>query len=212
MKKSLIVVFLMIGTWAHAQFDEKALAALKAMSAKYKSIPSFSANISSSLINESEGIREEVKGEITVKGEKYFLKLSEQEVINDGKTIWTYLVDLNEVNVENYSPSDDEMTPSKIYNADYTKGYKYILVGEQAIAGVICQEIDLIPNSRTAQFFKIKLFISKKDNTLQSWTMFDRTGNKYVYTISKFMQKAVPDSFFSFDKSKYPGVEIVDLR
>jgi outer membrane lipoprotein carrier protein len=201
-----------VSTLAQAQYDEKALAALKAMSAKYKSIPSFSANISSSLINEAEGIREEVKGEITVKGEKYFLKLSEQEVINDGKTIWTFLVDLNEVNVENYSPSDDEMTPSKIYSADYTKGYKYILMGEQTLAGVLCQEIDLIPSSRSAQFFKIKLFISKKDNTLQSWTMFDRTGNKYVYTISKFIQKPVPDSFFSFDKSKYPGVEIVDLR
>ena len=31
--------------------------------------------------------------------------LPEQEVINNGSTIWTYLPDAKEVNIDNYDPS-----------------------------------------------------------------------------------------------------------
>ena len=43
--------------------------------------------------------------------------------------------------------------------------------------------------------------------------MFDKGGNRYKYTISKFNPNIkVDDSFFAFDLKKYPGVEVVDLR
>ncbi len=194
------------------QYDPNALKVLDAMSAKYKKIPSYSANITSSLINETEGISEDFSGKIVVKGEMYKLELEEQVVINNGTTVWTYLPDVNEVNIDTYSPDEDEISPSKIYDA-YKSGYKYILVGEANNGGVLCSEIDLVPNNKDAQFFKIKLFIAKNDNSLKSWTMFDKSGNKYIYTIKNFkVLQNVPDSDFTFDASKYPGVEVIDLR
>jgi len=55
--------------------------------------------------------------------------------------------------------------------------------------------------------------IVKKDKSIQSWTMFDKSGNKYKYTISKFAPNVnVADAMFTFDPKKYPGVEIIDLR
>jgi len=43
--------------------------------------------------------------------------------------------------------------------------------------------------------------------------VFDKNGNIYTYSIVKFTPNAaVTDDLFSFNKSKYPGVEIVDLR
>ena len=57
------------------------------------------------------------------------------------------------------------------------------------------------------------MFIYKKDKSIQSWTMFDKGGNRYKYTISKFNPALkVDDSFFTFDPKKYPGVDVVDLR
>ncbi len=197
---------------AKAQQDSKALETLDAMSAKYKSIPAYTAKITSSLINETDGINEAFKGDITVKGDKYKLKMPEQEVINNGDVVWTYLPDVNEVNIDNYYPEEEEITLSNIYSV-YKKGYKYLYLKDVTENNVSCEVVDLIPEDRNSQFFKISMNIAKKDKSLQSLTMFDKSGNKYKYTITDFTPSAnVKDSFFAFNKDKYPGVEVVDLR
>ena len=136
-----------------------------------------------------------------------------QEIINDGTTVWTYLPDVNEVNIDTYAPDDDEITPSSIFD-EYKNGYKYIWLENTKEQGMNCDVIDLIPNdAANAQFFKIKMIITSSDMTLLKWTMFEKQGNKYIYTISDFNDKtARGNAIFKFDKSKYPGVEIVDLR
>lgn len=214
MKK--ITIFLMMfwlgGLVTFAQTDPQAKEILDAMSAKYKKIPAYSADITSSMINDVDGINEEFGGKITVKGDMYKLEMDDQVVINNGTTVWTYLPDVNEVNIDTYNPDEDEISPSKIYDA-YKKGYKYIYIGDEAVNGEDASVIDLVPNNKDAQFFKIKLFIAKKDNSLLTWTMFDKSGNKYKYTIKNFKSNINPkDSDFTFDATKYPGVEIIDLR
>jgi len=213
MKKLIaLALFVLISQASFSQYDQKAKEVLDAMSAKYKKIPAYSANVTSALINEVDGINEEFKGEITVKGDMYKLKLEDQTVINNGNTVWTYLPDVNEVNIDTYDPDEDEISPSKIYTA-YKEGYKYLYVGDESCNGGTCAVIDLVPNDKDAQFFKIKLFINKSNYNLQSWTMFDKTGNKYKYSIDDFNDNvSVKDSFFTFDTSKYPGVEVIDLR
>jgi len=203
---------LFIATLAFSQYDPKALETLEAMSKKYKAIPAFEANIISTMTNDSEGIKEEFKGKITVKGDKFRLVLEDQEIINNGVTVWTYLPAAKEVNIDNYEPGSDEINPSKIYEA-YKKGFKYLYLTDKTEAGVLCEEIDLVPEKKDAQYFKIKMLIGKKDKSIQSWTMFDKSGNKYKYTINKFAPNAtITDAAFTFDPKKYPGVEVIDLR
>lgn len=213
MKNSILALCAMILViTASAQYDPKALQSLDAMSKKYKAIPAFEANISYVLTNDVEKVNEEFKGKITVKGDKFRLALPEQEVINNGSTVWTYLPEAKEVNIDNYDPNSEDVNPSKIYDI-YKKGFKYLYLQDKTEGGVLCEEIDLVPEKKDAQFFKIKMFISKKDKSIQSWVMFDKGGNRYKYTISKFNPNVkVEDSFFAFDLKKYPGVEVVDLR
>lgn len=213
MKNSILALCAMILViTASAQYDPKALQSLDAMSKKYKGIPAFEANISYVLTNDVEKVNEEFKGKITVKGDKFRLALPEQEVINNGSTVWTYLPEAKEVNIDNYDPNSEDVNPSKIYDI-YKKGFKYLYLQDKTEGGVLCEEIDLVPEKKDAQFFKIKMFISKKDKAIQSWVMFDKGGNRYKYTISKFNPNVkVDDSFFAFDLKKYPGVEVVDLR
>ena len=213
MKNSILALCAMILViTASAQYDPKALQSLDAMSKKYKAIPAFEANISYVLTNDVEKVNEEFKGKITVKGDKFRLALPEQEVINNGSTVWTYLPDAKEVNIDNYDPTSEDVNPSKIYDI-YKKGFKYLYLQDKTEGGVLCEEIDLVPEKKDAQFFKIKMFINKKDKSIQSWVMFDKGGNRYKYTISKFNPNIkVDDSFFAFDLKKYPGVEVVDLR
>jgi outer membrane lipoprotein carrier protein len=215
MKKSLLAILLLVFvkfTFGQQGHDPRALETLDAMSKKYKSIPAFEANISYVLTNDVEKINEEFKGKITVKGDKYRLVLPEQEVINNGTTMWTYLPEAKEVNIDTYDPNSEDINPSKIYDI-YKKNFKYLYIQDKTDGGVMCEEIDLIPEKKDAQYFKIKMFISKKDKSIQSWTMFDRGGNRYKYTLTKFNPNAaIPDTYFTFDPKKYPGVEVIDLR
>jgi outer membrane lipoprotein carrier protein len=213
MKKLIFSLFAaFIAFAASAQYDPKALQILEAMSKKYQSIPAFEANIAYTLTNDVEKINEEFKGKITVKGDKFRLALPEQEVINNGTTIWTYLPEAKEVNIDNYDPNSQDINPSKIYEI-YKKNFKYLYLQDKTEGGVVCEEIDLVPEKKDAQYFKIKMFINKKDKSIQSWTMFDKGGNKYKYTIAKFTPNIkVDDTFFNFDPKKYPGVEVIDLR
>jgi outer membrane lipoprotein carrier protein len=205
-------LLLFVASTAQAQYDPKALEILEAMSKKYKAITAFEANLTSGLSNESEGVNEEFKGKITVKGDKFRLLLDDQEVINNGTTVWTYLPSAKEVNIDNFDPSSDEVNPTKIFDM-YKKGFKYLYLADKTDGGVLCEEVDLVPEKKDAQYFKIKMMISKKDKSIQSWTMFDRSGNRYKYTITKFVPNVkVDDSFFTFDIKKYPGVEVIDLR
>jgi outer membrane lipoprotein carrier protein len=195
-----------------AQYDPKALEILEAMSKKYKSIPAFEANITCNLSNDVDKVNEEFKGKITVKGDKFRMVLPEQEVINNGATIWTYLPEAKEVNIDNYDPTSEDINPSKIHEV-YKKGYKYLYLQDKTDGGVMCEEIDLVPEKKDAQYFKIKMFINKKEKTVQSFTLFDKGGNRYKYTVSKFTPNAkIEDSFFTFDPKNYPGVEVIDLR
>ena len=195
-----------------AQYDEKALGILDAMSTKYKSIPAYEAVFTQTLENQQAAIDEDFSGKITVKGEKFRLDMGGQEIINDGKTVWTYIPEVNEVNIDNYNPEAGEMTPSKVYAA-YKNGYKYVYLEERNEGGKSFHVIDLVPEDKNDQFFKIRLLIDQNSKMLKGWTMFDKSGNRFSYDITDFkIINEIKDAFFQFDKVKYKGVEVVDLR
>lgn len=212
--KQLVFIGLLVflSQEAFSQYDPKALNTLEAMSEKFKAMGAFEANFSYKLTNEVDNINEEFKGKMTVKGDKYRLTLPEQEVINNGTTLWTYLPDANEVNIDNYDPSSEDVNPSKIFEI-YKKDFKYLYLKDEMVGGVLCEVIDLVPEKTDAQFFKIRMNISKKDKSVKSFTMFDKGGNRYTYSITELDPNIkVDDSFFTYDPKKHPGVEIIDLR
>lgn len=214
MKKLYLFVVVLLGVTvsSYAQYDKKAFEKLEAMSAKYKNTEAYKSEFIYSLINDVENIQEDFVGTITVKGDKFILDLDEQEIYNNGVTVWTYLPDVNEVNIDNYNPVENEITPSKIYTA-YKEGYKYIYLGDEKVDGKSVSVIDLIPDNKNSQFFKIKLLISNKDSSLIGWTIFDKSGNKYKYSITDYTPDVkVEDKDFEFNTKKYPGVEVIDLR
>lgn len=195
-----------------AQQDPQARAILDAMSQTYQKIPSFAANIAYSMVNQTEEIDESYEGKISVKTDKYRLEMAEQVVINDGETVWTYLPDANEVNIDFHDAEAGDITPSTIYDI-YKEGYKYLLINEVTIEGQLYNVVDLVPNDKDAQYFKIRLEIGKKSNLLRQFTLFDKEGSEYSYLITKFNGSVnLQDSYFKFNLADYPDVEVIDLR
>lgn len=206
------IIFLTVSQLTQAQ-DPQARQILDAMSKKYQSLKVFRANFNQTLENTSSKMKENVEGEITVMGNKFRLKTEDQEIINNGNTIWTYIKSENEVNISENDPADEGMTPNKIFTM-YKKGYKSAYVEEAKVGGELCDVIELSPEDRNDPVFKVRLNISKKDKSLKSWVMFRNNGNRYTYSISDFTPNPnnVDNNYFAFDKSKFKGVKVIDLR
>ena len=63
--------------------------------------------------NSTKNTRNENKGSITIKGNKYVLSLDDQIIYCDGTTKWTYFVNDNEVQINSVN-ADDELLPNYI--------------------------------------------------------------------------------------------------
>lgn len=197
-----------------AQQDPKAKEILDAMSAKYKSISSFQADLSYTMTNKTEGIDESYKGKIAVKGDMYMLMMQDQEIYNDGTTIWTFLPNLDEpeVTIDNNNPEAGDITPSSIFNI-YQEGYNYLYLNSANIGGKSYDIVDLIPIDKDAQYFKVRIEIGTKDRLLRTFTLFDREGSQYEYLITNFKSDVnLSDSYFRFDTSKLTEDQIIDIR
>ncbi len=209
---SLLAGFLLTAATAQAQQDPKAGKILDEMSAKYKSLKAFKASFQQTLENPLNKIKETMEGDITVSGTKFKLQTKGQEVINDGKTMWTFMKAENEVNISDYDPDEEEMSPTSIFTL-YQKGYKYTYVEQATEAGVVYDVVELAPEDRSNSLIKVRLQVSKKDRSVKSWKMFKKNGNRYSFVIKNFVPNPpVTASTFSFDKTKHKGVKVIDLR
>ncbi|MBX7164621.1 MAG: outer membrane lipoprotein carrier protein LolA, partial [Saprospiraceae bacterium] len=151
-------------------------------------------------------------GSITLSGEKYTFTMTDQTVICDGKTNWTYLKESNEVQISEAKSSEGAISPTTIFTM-YEKGFKTKFMGEKTINGKVVQQIELIPEDPKKKFFKIMLNIDKAGKYVSEAKIFEKSGGILTYTIAKFTPNiAVNDETFTFNKSKFPGVDIVDLR
>lgn len=213
MKRTIVTLFLVLtgfsfATEVAAQTDKKAAAILDAMSNKYKSMKSFQAAFTYTPEGEKP-----LKGDATVKGTMFRLKLAGQEIFNDGKTMSTFIKETNEVNIQDFDPNEvGDLNPTRIYSA-YKKGFNYSFLKESTEAGQVYEEVELAPTSKTSQVSKVHIKVNKKDKSIKSWKVFQKNGQKITYTVDKFTPNvAIADNTFSFNPKLYPGVEVVDLR
>ena len=88
MKKSLLVFLSVISIFsANAQGDTKAKSILDAVSAKVKSLKTLKANFSITIAGAKGTKPQSKKGSVSMKGNKYYVSLSGQEIYCDNKTI-----------------------------------------------------------------------------------------------------------------------------
>lgn len=208
-KYTLFFTFcLLISVFGAYSQDSKAGAIIDAMQKKYKTMKSFGASFTYGV----DGSSQVLQGNITVKGSKYRLKTGGQEIFNNGKEVATYIKETNEVNISDYEPSENDLNPAKVYTFD-KKGFRYVFVQEVTEGGESYEVIELSPEKKGTQVSKVKIKLNKKDKSVKSWVITDKNGKRQTFKVNKFTPNvAVDDKYFAFDKSKYPGVEVNDLR
>ncbi len=220
MKKYLLVIILVvIGFGLHAQNnsagnnDPDAKKVLDGVSAKFKTYKGVQASFTLQVEDSKGKVQGSKKGTVFMKGTKYRVTITGQEIFCDGNNIWTYDKSANEVTITKFDPDQNMITPQKLFTNFYDKDFLYKLNGEKKIGTKLMQEIEMTPVDKTKPFHKVYIYVDKATKTISTTKVLEKTGNKYTYTVNTMNgNTAIADAQFVFDKKKYPGVEEVDLR
>ena len=204
---ALMINFIFIQGAFSQENNKKAVQILDKMSNLYKSMTSFSSTFEYSMVNLDEDIEDSFQGKIIIKEEKYLLKIEGQEIINDGETVWTYIPELNEVNISTFESDDQEISLNNVFDL-YKDGFEQNYLSEDNKY----HKIELYPEDESKSYYEILILINKVDFSMYNFSVFDKSNTKYVYKINDFKEEKIDDSFFIFDSSKYPDIEIIDFR
>jgi outer membrane lipoprotein-sorting protein len=191
--------------------DPAAKKVLDAVSTKFKTFKTVSAKFSLKIENAA-GKNLGVKtGSVYMKGVKYRITVTGQEIFSDGSNVWTFDKASNEVTISRIDPSANSLTPQKLFTNFYDRDFLYKLNGAVKLNGKNLKEVELTPIDKTKPFHKVLVYVD--NNAINTTKIFEKTGNRYTYSTNALTPNGnIPDAMFVFDAKKYPGVEVVDLR
>jgi outer membrane lipoprotein carrier protein len=216
MKNALILAtaLLFAPIVTRAQDDPKSKAIVDRLMVQAKGWTSFEADFTSRLQSTKDKLDVKQEGNMKVKGKRFRLVLDKNTIINDGKVLHTYSKETNEVTLNDPAEMDQDLDPSTMFT-QYEKGFKSQFVEEKADAsGAMTQVVKLFPiDPAKKPFHTVLLTVEKAKGDPRSVQVLYKDGNVVTYTVKKFTANPeLPDALFTFDKSKYPGVEENDLR
>jgi outer membrane lipoprotein carrier protein len=218
--KRYLIAFLLIGLtitgMAQTANDPAAKKILDGVSAKFKTYKAVQASFTLKIEDAKGKVQGLQKGTVYMKGIKYRISLAgkeNKEIFCDGATLRAYDKGANEVTITKVDPATKTITPQSLLTNFYDKDFLYKLNGEKKEGKKNLQEIEMTPVDKTKTFHKVYVYVNKAAQSIYSTKVLDKNGNKYTYTVNTLTPKAdINDQLFVFDKTKYAGVEEVDLR
>ena len=192
--------------------DGGATELLRKVSAKYQAYTSMQFHYTLKATKDSKTLSTS-QGDFALKGAKYRTSYGGQSFFCDGESVWNYQKSTNEVSVYEYDPEDDDnmMNPQKLLK-NWEKQFRAKYIRDEFNNNISTAIIDLTPKT-TQSYYRIRLFINKANNQILRIALYEKDNTIYTYHIEQFKSNvALPDSYFVFDKAKYPGVEVNDMR
>lgn len=122
--KKIILLTLLAGAMAisgQATAQKTADQLLKAVIEKTRSTPNLKIEFLYQMINTKAGINEKKNGTLFLNGDAYKVLIDGQTIVSDGKTVWTYLPESNEVMISNAGTGDEALSPTSLLNSYYKK-------------------------------------------------------------------------------------------
>lgn len=193
--------------------DKKATKILDKLSDKYGAVASVAIDFDLT-VNYPEQEPMLLASSVLQAGERWVFKNEQQELYNDGKAIWMFIPDRNEVQINDYDPAEEGeegyfVSPLGILKQYKGDTYKYRISAKDGWN----TEIEFKPTDEFSDYAKFRLSIDTKKNEITEVIAFGKDGSKATIVITDIdLAPKVSDQLFTFDPSKHPDVIVEDLR
>jgi outer membrane lipoprotein carrier protein len=192
------------------QKDQEAIKILDKFADNALKAPSVSMKFRLVNKNQSENTVDTLAGSVILSKDKYKLELPDNIIWFDGETSWSYLPAEQEVTITKANKKDNtfQSRPSLIFTM-YKKDYKCRLIEEKSDSYVI----DLYPEDIKNEILRVRLSIGKSLFNLLSLEYKRRDGVIATLLVNEYNLNTQPEqATFVFQKEKFKGVEINDMR
>ena len=192
--------------------DPEVKALLQAVNAKVESYNNIQIDFKYVLENDSENIRQETRGKITLSGDKYALDILGVQRLFDGETLYTISPEDEEVTISKDNSEDDNTISPSALLTFYESGYNYKLDISQLKFGRKIQYIKLTPIDSEAEIKYALLGVDTKTKHIYNLIEIGENDTKTTLTILAFKTNIpLPKSFFKFNASEYDDYYINNL-
>ena len=196
---SLIILAIVLATGLYAQNAAQARKILDKTAAIVGRKGGASANFSMS------GKAGNTSGTISIKGTKFNARTPQAIVWYDGKTLWTYMKNNQEVNVSTpIKASQISMNPYTFINV-YKSGYKLSM---KNVSGGWQIHLTATNNARTIR----EMYITIGKNYYPKTIKMRQSNGWTTINVSNFKAKNLSDATFRFNAKDFPHAEVIDLR
>lgn len=209
------LVFLVSAITAQTQQDrlaeQKGQELLKEASQHIRSFRALKIHFTYEMENTSQNVKETMKGDVIMQGDRYRMNLNGNLFISDGINTWSYIEEMNEVYINLLEDSDGGLTPTSILN-EFETQFRAKHIRQETHKGKRVEIIDLVPITPQA-FYKYRVAIDAATKMLVYTIAYDREGGEYTYTIDRVeTNPGISANLFTFNANNFPGIEIIDLR
>ena len=154
----------------------------------------------------------ESSGQLYVLRKKSKLRLeqADQTIVSDGKSVWTYIPDNQQIIVMPAEDSKAGIRPDE-FLFFYTNQYTHTLIGDEMIDGVVHYKLHLKANTVLADFPELRIWVDSREWLTRRVLYADDMGSETVVQFTHIrLNPDMPSGTFTMSPPE--GVEVVDLR
>ncbi|XWN35449.1 MAG: outer membrane lipoprotein carrier protein LolA [Roseivirga sp.] len=153
-----------------------------------------------------------LQGKVTLQGEQYRLQLDQQEIVCNGTTVWTYLRDVNEVQITESTPDPTASTPWGVlthYRQDYTFAHLRMIKIDNSVYDVI----DMVAKDEQQPLSQFTVTIERDTGHIHTLEVLDREQTWHRFSVVSFASgETLDETFFTFIPEDYRDIEVIDMR
>lgn len=149
-------------------------------------------------------------GRLQVRGDAFRMTVGEQTLVTDGRTLWSYAPDDEQVVVQDYDAAQTGFSIGQLFT-DYLRVFRAVGATRATLDGVRHDVLTLRPRDAGSSVRDATLYVRSSDAIPTRVRVRDTNGTLHAFDLSRVqLNPSLPASTFAFTPPR--GTEVVDLR